>query len=103
MVLIETPIFKNCIEEIATAEEFRLLQNEILINPEAGKVISGGGGARKIRLAVGSRGKSGGGRVIYYYKKNADEIYFLIAYAKSSADNLTKKQLNTLVDLIKDI
>lgn len=103
MVLIETPIFKSCIEKIATEEEFRFLQNEILINPEIGKVISGGGGARKVRLAVGSRGKSGGGRVIYYYKKNAEEIYFLIAYAKSSSENMTKKQLNLLVDLIKEI
>jgi len=103
MVLIETPIFISCIEAIATAEEFRHLQNEILINPEAGKVITGGGGARKIRLAIGSQGKSGGGRVIYYYKKNSNEIYFLIAYAKSSIDNLTKKQLNVLVDLIKEI
>lgn len=103
MVLIETQLFKRCIEDIATEEEFRLLQNALLNNPEAGKIIRGGNGVRKIRLAVGNRGKSGGGRVIYYYKKSAEEIYFLIAYAKSSSDNLTNEQLGMLVDLVKEI
>ena len=35
--------------------------------PGLGTLIKGGGGIRKIRVAVGSRGKRGGARVIYYW------------------------------------
>ncbi|MGB9991546.1 type II toxin-antitoxin system RelE/ParE family toxin [Massilia sp. SM-13] len=103
MVLIETPTFKSCIEKIATEEEFRQLQNEILKNPNAGKVIRGGGGVRKIRFAVGSQGKSGGARAIYYYKASADQIYFLLAYEKSGSDDLSDAELKILSNLVKEI
>lgn len=51
--------------------------------------IKGGGGIRKIRVAVGSRGKSGGARVIYYWAIRNDLILLLYAYPKNVSSGLT--------------
>jgi hypothetical protein len=64
--LIETSIFTRQIATLLSDEEYREFQSRIAANPELGAVIKGGGGIRKVRVAVGSRGKSGGARVIYY-------------------------------------
>lgn len=101
MVIIETPIFKKCIEDIATEEEYRTLQNDILENPESGKLIKGGGGIRKIRFATGGKGKSGGARAIYFYIKPQGQVLMLIAYAKSVSDTLTADQVSLLKELVK--
>ena len=66
MELIETSIFTRQIATLLSDEEYREFQSRIAANPELGAVIKGGGGIRKVRVAVGSRGKSGGARVIYY-------------------------------------
>lgn len=100
-VIIQTPTFVRSVEAIATEDEYGQLEKEVLANPEAGKVIAGGGGIRKIRFAVGSQGKSGGARAIYYYKNEANQIFFLVAYAKSESETLTKAEVNLLKELVK--
>ncbi|MGX9717007.1 type II toxin-antitoxin system RelE/ParE family toxin [Janthinobacterium lividum] len=102
-VLIQTPTFVRCIEKIATADELKELEDSILENPEVGSVIRGGGGIRKIRFSIGSQGKSGGGRVIYYYKNSANQVYFLVAYAKSDTENLSKDEIAVLKVLVKEL
>ena len=72
------------ITEIINDEEYLGLQNLLSENPERGDLIKGGGGLRKIRYALQGRGKSGGIRVIYYWIKDRDHIYFLVAYSKSA-------------------
>ena len=47
----------------------------------------GGGGIRKVRVAVGSRGESGGARVIYYWAVKRDLILQLYVYDKNVAGN----------------
>lgn len=66
MLIIETPIFTKQVLAALTDDEYRRFQNMLLERPEAGKVMSGGGGLRKIRWAAEGRGKRGGIRVIYY-------------------------------------
>jgi len=68
MVFIETPTFTKTVTGLLTDEEYRLLQNELTLNPEAGDLIPGGGGIRKIRFAIQGKGKRGGGRLIYYWQ-----------------------------------
>lgn len=102
MVLKETPIFETCIEAIATEEEYRKLQNTLIENPETGNLIRGGGGIRKVRMAAGGKGKSGGARVIYYYIKEDSQIYLLLAYSKSESENLTKDQISLLKEMVKN-
>lgn len=68
--------------------------------PEAGVVIPGSGGLRKLRWAGSGRGKRGGLRVIYYYVTAEGEILLLHLYAKNEMEDLgaaTIKQLKQLV------
>jgi len=67
MELIETSTFTRQIIALLRDEEYGEFQSRIAANPELGARIKGGGGIRKARVAVGSRGKRGGARVIYYW------------------------------------
>ncbi len=74
-------------------------------NPELGDVIQDTGGARKIRIPLENRGKSGGARVIYVDVVIRERIYLLLAYPKNVQSNLTpeqKKMVRKLVKLIKE-
>jgi hypothetical protein len=62
MVIIETPIFTKQLLSNFSEEEYRLFQAALLERPDAGKVIPGGAGLRKLRWAVEGRGKRGGVR-----------------------------------------
>ena len=68
-------------------------------DPEAGDVIPRSGGIRKVRVALPGAGKSGGARVIYFYRGAKGRIYLLTAYAKSRQENLTKADLNAMQTL----
>jgi mRNA-degrading endonuclease RelE of RelBE toxin-antitoxin system len=59
------------------------LQSFLLQYQEAGKVVPKSGGVRKVCWAMTGKGKSGGVRVIYYFKKKDDEIWLLTIYRKS--------------------
>jgi hypothetical protein len=61
--LIETSTFTKQITALLTDEEYGEFQARLAANPQLGSVIKGSGEIRKTRLAVGSRGKSGGVRV----------------------------------------
>lgn len=64
-----------------------------LINhPDAGDVIPGAGGARKLRWAAKGKGKRGGARIIYLYVVIAARIYLLRCYAKSVRTDLTQEE-----------
>lgn len=72
------------------------------MNPELGAVIRGGGGIRKVRVAVGSRGKSGGARVIYYGAVRKDVTLLLYAYPKNAVADLTPRQVSRLAKVVKE-
>jgi hypothetical protein len=78
------------------------LQSRIAADPELGALIRGGGGIRKVRVAVGSRGTSGGARVIYYWAVRRDVILLLYAYPKNAATDLTPKQVLQLAKVVKE-
>ncbi len=67
MIFIETPLFTKLIKDFLPDESYRLLQQTILIRPEVGDLIRGGGGLRKIRWNVPGSGKRGGLRIVYYW------------------------------------
>jgi len=101
MEIIETPIFTKKINSLLTDEEYHKLQNELVLNPEKGKIIRGSGGLRKIRYGVSGRGKSGGVRIIYYWIMKRDTILMLLIYPKNEQDNLTPSQLKILKSLVE--
>ncbi|GAB4299707.1 MAG: type II toxin-antitoxin system RelE/ParE family toxin [Ignavibacteriaceae bacterium] len=101
MRIIETSIFTKRINKLLTDEEYRSIQNELIINPEKGKIIRGSGALRKIRSGISERGKSGGVRIIYYWIIKKDVILMILAYPKNEQDNLTPSQLKILKSLVE--
>jgi hypothetical protein len=103
MVFIETPTFTKSVTTMLREEEYRLLQNELAQNPEAGDLIPGGGGIRKIRIAVSGKGKRGGGRIIYYWQKSKDRIFMLLAFSKARQTDLDPAETATLKFFVKEL
>ena len=100
---IETSIFTRQIKAMATDDELKALQVELIAQPEKGDLIQGTGGLRKIRMATGQQGKSGSARVIYFLA-TAEVIYLVLAYAKNEKESLTaaeKADLKKLTQLLK--
>jgi len=100
--LIKTSIFTRQITALLKDEEYAEFQSRIAANPELGPLIKGGGGIRKVRIAVGSRGKSGGARVIYYWAVRRAVILFLYAFPKNVAADLTPRQVSQLAIAVKE-
>ena len=85
-------------------DDAKKLEQLLLEDPQAGDVIEGTGGARKIRIQMENRGKPGGARVIYVDVFRKEKLYLLLAYPKSVQDDMTpeqKKMVKKLVDMIK--
>jgi mRNA-degrading endonuclease RelE of RelBE toxin-antitoxin system len=102
MLFIETPIFTKLVTDLISDDEYRKLQLALVLRPEAGKIIPGSGGLRKIRWKSGGSGKRGGLRVIYFWDVPEDTIYMLLIYKKSKQEDLTPNQLKTLRNLVKE-
>ena len=86
-------------------KELRELQPTLLKNPDAGDVIPDLAGARKIRIPLAGRGKSGGGRVIYVDVVIREQIYLLLAYPKNVQTDLNpaqKKVIRNLIEMLKE-
>jgi len=81
-------------------EELNELQEILLKNPKAGKVIKGTKGLRKIRIAFEGQGKSGSGRAAYIDFTVYETIYLITAYPKKVKDNLSKAERNEIAKKI---
>jgi hypothetical protein len=101
MVIVETSIFTRRVTELLPDEEYRALQATLVDRPDAGPVIPGGGGLRKIRWSASGHGKRGGARIIYYWATAQDRILMLFIYAKNESDNLTPNQIKTLRQVVE--
>ena len=81
------------------SELFELIKS-LKENPLQGTLI--GKSCFKIRLAIASKGKgkSGGARIITNFIISEDTIYLLSIYDKSEKDNLTDKEIESLLNFI---
>jgi hypothetical protein len=75
----------------------------IAADPLRGDLIASGGGIRKVRFAIGRRGKSGGVRIIYYYHSLNLPVFLLTVFAKNEQANLTPAERNALAKAAKQI
>ena len=86
---IETQLFSRLVQRYLTDENYAQLQDVLIQNPEAGTVIRGSGGVRKLRWAATGRGKRGGYRVIYFVRRPKGIIWMLTIYPKSETDSIS--------------
>ncbi len=103
MEFIETTAFTKYVYEYLSEEEYLGLQIFLLRYPEAGKIVPGSGGVRKVRWSISGRGKSGGVRVIYYFKRQDAEIWLLTIYSKSEKENIPAHILRQIAKEIKNV
>ena len=94
--VIETAAFVRSTHAIWSEVEHMDFINWIAANPQAGDVIVGTGGLRKVRWSRTGVGKRGGTRVITYVMMADGKVWLLIAYTKNQFDTLSKTLLNTL-------
>ncbi len=102
MEFIETSLFTSLIYNYLSEDEYLGLQVYLLQHPDSGKIVRGSGGVRKIRWSTKGRGKSGGLRVIYYWKVSEDEIWLLTVYAKSEQETIPRHILRKIAEEIKN-
>ena len=103
MEFIESPAFTRYLSQYLDDEGYKALQNELARNPQAGDVMPGTGGFRKMRWADPRRGKGrrGGLRIIYYDFPRNHQIWLMTLFAKSEAAGLSpkeKKALNAAIE-----
>ena len=104
MEIVETLIFSRELKSNDVPDEdYRNLQIQLVANPDLGDLIQGTGGARKIRMKGQSGGKRGGFRIIYYWKRTAQQIFMLLIYPKGKQDDLTPDQKKFLKRVIEEI
>ena len=99
MIFIQLSSFERSAKGLFSEEDILELEITLIENPQAGDVIPGGFGLRKLRRPLQGRGKRGGARVIYYHISAAGKIILISAYAKNEKSDLTKEQLKQLTKL----
>ncbi len=101
---VYTEPFRKCWKAMGLQDrDLPILENALLENPQLGDVIEGTGGARKMRIQLEGRGKSGGGRVIYLDVFEKEHLYLLFAYPKNVQEDLTPDQKKSIKKMIEAI
>ena len=85
---IESTIFERVRDAYLDDDEYAELQQFMMERPEAGNVIPGSGGVRKLRWKRQGMGKRGGLRVIYMVRYRPNEFWLLTIYAKAKQENV---------------
>jgi hypothetical protein len=101
---IEAPFFTEVLPAYLGADDYRELQLHLARDPEAGDVIPGSGGFRKLRWPDRRRGKGkrGGLRVIYYYLASDTQVWLITVYDKDETADLTSAERRALKSAIDE-
>ena len=99
---IETRLFTRLLPEYLSDDEYARLQRKLMQDPEAGAVIRGSGGVRKLRWAAAGRGKRNGYRVIYFVRRPKGVIWMLTIYPKNVSDTIPARVLKQIREEIDD-
>lgn len=102
-VFVELPAFARFRADYLDDEGLRGLQSLLLKSPDAGDVIEGAGGLRKLRYGDARRGKGkrGGLRVIYYWWSSGRQFWLFALYDKDEVEDLSAKEKKLLKAMLK--
>lgn len=102
-MFVELPAFARYRADYLDDDGFRALQLDLMASPEAGDIIEGTGGLRKVRHADPrrGRGKRGGLRVIYFWWPAGRQFWLFTLYGKDEMDDLSAKEKALLRDMLK--
>jgi hypothetical protein len=100
--VVETSLFQKQWPTYWTEDERGEFAAFVAATPDAGVIVKESGGIRKVRWKRQGTGKSGGVRVIYFIKNEAEEIVLLLLYAKSETDNIKGAVLKEIRRAIED-
>jgi hypothetical protein len=103
VVFVELTPFVDFRSDYWSDEDLRALQNFLVVAPDAGALVRGGAGLRKLRWSAQGRGKRGGARVIYYWHVSKHCVYLIYGYVKSEREDLTPQQIKVLAELMRDV
>ena len=101
ITVVETNSFIADAKACMTNDERSGAIDMLAANPECGDIVPGGGGIRKVRFAIGEKGKSGGVRIIYYFHNERVPVFLLAVFAKKDQANLTKAETKMLGNAAK--
>jgi hypothetical protein len=93
---IESAPFEKFLAYYLDDDEYGELQQFMIRHPEAGRVVPGSGGVRKLRWRREGAGKRGGLRVIYYVRYRPNQFWMLTLYAKAKQENIPPRVLQQL-------
>jgi hypothetical protein len=99
--IIETPLFSKLRRDYWDEDELGEFVSWLAGNPEAGDVVAGSGGCRKVRWTRSGMGKRGGVRVIHYNRLASGVIYLLLIYGKGAVENIDGGVLKQIRDTVK--
>jgi hypothetical protein len=99
---IESSVFERVCPIYQNDDEYAELQQFMMRNPEAGQVVPGSGGVRKLRWARPGTGKRGGLRIIYFVRYRPNEFWMLTVYAKAKRGNIAAHILRQLVEAFRN-
>lgn len=98
LTVIESPEFIDCAAKVWSTDERHAFIDWISDNPEAGDVIAGSGGLRKVRWSRAGMGKRGGARVIYFVRNARGELVLVTVYTKGRIESIPAHLLRALME-----
>ncbi len=99
--IAELPSYIRLANKLLNEDERRDLIDSLAEHPQAGDIMEGTGGVRKLRWRRGGHGKSEDVRIIYYYHDDCMPLYLLTLFSKGDKANLTKAERNELAGLVE--
>ena len=103
IVVVELSTFQRDVEGELNEPQLEELKDYLAANPEAGVLIKGTGGVRKLRWAASGRGKRGGGRVIYYFHDLDMPLYLFRFFTKAAKTDLSAAEKKKLASVVTSI
>jgi RelE toxin of RelE / RelB toxin-antitoxin system len=101
--VVEIPLYLAVAERLFSPDERAAIVDRLAADPTCGVVIPGSGGIRKVRFGFGSRGKSGGARIIYMFSGESLPVFIVAVFAKNEKANLSAAERNALGKLVADM